>query len=220
MTRASILAAEDRLDEVVLRAPFDGVVAARMIEPAQRVQPGMPAFEIEDAGGGFQIEVNVPETMIDQIEAGSQHRAFILDGRETAATVRVHEIGTRANSVTGFPVTLDVLSSSRPIRAGMTAEVHLRLPLSTDDEDLVGLPAVPYTAVLPIAGEGYVAFVYDGESGSLRRREISIAGREGLTALVARGLEPGEIVAVRGLPFLRNDQRVALRGVGIARYDD
>lgn len=220
MTLAAIRSVEDRLDDAVLRAPFDGVIAARLIEPAQAVQPGIPAFEIQNDRTGFQIELIVPETLIGQIEPGVEHHAIMLDGADSTIMARVHEIGSRANATTGFPVTLDIVAQTAPVRAGMTVEVHLSLPILSDREAGIGLAAIPYTAISPADGEAHVAFVYDRETGSLERREITVAGREGTTSLVSQGLEPGEIVATRGLPFLQDGQPVTLRGVGIARYDD
>lgn len=220
MTLAGIRSAEDRLADTLLYAPFDGIVADRMIEPAQSIQAGVPAFEIQDVNAGYQIEIVVPETLIGRIEAGAEHRAILLDGNDSPVIARVHEIGSRANATTGFPVTLDVLAATDPVRAGMTVEVQLSLPFSDLGEQRIGLAAVPYTAILPGDGERHVSFVYDPETGTLERRDITVAGREGTTTLISEGLVPGEIVATRGLPFLLDGQAVALRGVGIARYDD
>lgn len=217
---AGIRQAEDDLADVVLRAPFDGIVDKRLIEPAQTVPAGAPAFEIQDPNGGYQIEMVVPETLIRQIQAGSEHRAILFDGNDSPVVATVHEIGSRANATTGFPVTLDIVGQSGPIHAGMTAEVFLSLTRKPGADGQVGLAAVPYTAVLPAADETYVSFVYDEVRGVLEQREIAVAGREGTTALVSDGLRPGEIVAVRGLPFLIDGQPVTLRGVGIARYDN
>lgn len=217
---ASIRSAEDRLQDTVLRAPFDGVVAARMIEPAQSVQPGMAVLEIQNDTSGFQIDIVVPETLIGQIEAGSEHRAIILNGTDRPVVARVLEVGSRANATTGFPVTLDIVAQSASVRSGMTVEVHLLLPMATGREADIGLAAIPYTAILPADGNTHVAFVHDAETGTLQRREITVAGREGETTLISSGLEPGEIVATRGVPFLQDGLPVALRGVGIARYDN
>ncbi|MCE8006974.1 efflux RND transporter periplasmic adaptor subunit [Aestuariivita sp.] len=220
MTLAAIRSAEDRLNDAVLRAPFDGVVAARLIEPAQAVQPGVPVFEIQNEAAGFQIELVVPETLIGEIEADTEHRAIMLDGADSPVIARVHEIGSRANATTGFPVTLDIVAQTKPVRAGMTVEVHLSLPMQPNREADIGLAAIPYTSISPADGDGHVAFVFDEATGTLERREIMVVGREGTVSLVSDGLERGEIVATRGLPFLRDGMPVALRGVGIARYDD
>ena len=220
MALTGIRQAEDQLADVMLRAPFDGIVDERLIEPAQTIRAGQPVFEIQDAHAGYQIEMIVPETLIRRIEAGAEYRAVVFDGNDSPIIARVHEIGSRANATTGFPVTLDIVAQSAPIRAGMTVEVHLSLPLSDDAEARIGLAAIPYTALLPGDGAEHVSYVYDERSGTLQRRAITVAAREGATALVSDGLVPGEIVATRGLPFLKDGQPVALRGVGIARYDN
>ncbi|ABD54233.1 efflux RND transporter periplasmic adaptor subunit [Jannaschia sp. CCS1] len=220
MARAGVRQAEDRLADAVLLAPYDGIIAARLIEPAQSVQAGAPAFEIQSADAGFQIEISMPDTLITQIEQGSEHHALILDGSDTEVSVRVHEIGSRANAATGFPVMLDILEPDALIRAGMTAEISLNLRLDAHDLRDRPLLAIPYTAILPAEDEGHVAFVFDYTSNTLERRAILVAAREGSTVLVSHGMEDGDVVATRGLAFLEDGQRVTLRGVGIARYDN
>ncbi len=220
MVQAAIRQAEDRLSDVVLRAPFDGIVDERLIEPAQTIQAGQRAFEIQNAHSGFQIEIVVPETLIEKIEAGVEHEAALLNGSDHLIRARVHEIGSRANATNGFPVTLDIIGDHAFVRAGMTVEVHFTLPQPGGNEQHIGLATVPYTAILPGDHDTHVSFVFNLQSGRLERREITVVAREGDTALISAGLEPGDIVATRGLPFLNDGEAVSLRGVGIARYDN
>lgn len=217
VARTSIQQAEDSLADAVLRAPFDGSVAARFIEPAQTIQSGGPAFEVQGADGGFQIDVTVPEALVSQLSIGSEHRARLLDGTSAPLLLSIADIGARANAGTGFPVTLSVAASQGFIRSGMSAEVILML-ISSDWAEIDAV-AVPIGAILPGDSDNHFAFVYDEVSGLLARREVVLAGYEHDLALISKGLDEGDIVATRGLPFLRDGMAVALRGVGIARYD-
>ena len=213
--RAAVASAEDRLDEAELVAPYDGRVAARLMEPAQLVRAGEPAFEIQSFAGGFEIDVTVPETLIAALERGSEHEALLLDGRGTAVDATLTEIGSRAERATGFPVTLAIDDTPDAVRAGMTAEIRLRVGAGHHD----GALAIPLTALAPGDGTARRVFVHDPATGTVAPHAVRLAGVEGETAVISDGLAPGDVVATAGLPFLRDGMPVALLGTGVARYD-
>lgn len=217
VARARVADAHERLEDTRLVAPYDGQIAARMIEPAQLYRPGQPAFEIQSSASGFEIDVTVPETVIGRVNVGSEHLALLLDGSGSKFAVRLTEIGSRAERASGFPVTFAVVGPGAPLRAGMAAEVAMRLdPLRANSDMPV---AVPLSAIHVGEAEARVAFVYDPEAGTVIRRDVALAGTEDGDALISSGLAPGEIVATAGLPFLKDGMTVSLVGRGIARYD-
>ena len=240
VARAAIRAAEDRLEDATLRAPYDGTVAARLAEPAQLLAAGEPAFEVQSEGGGFEIDATVPETLVGRLELGSRHRARVLDGSRggegSLVTAELREVGSRAAAATGFPATLAVVdeevvlaaaggtgpepATGPHLRAGTSVELHLMLDGSIPGggSEPSGAVAVPIEALTAVE-DGHAVLVFDPEESVLRRRAVSLAGTEGRRALIVEGLAPGEVVATRGLPFLSDGQPVALQGVGIARYD-
>jgi len=215
VARAAIDRARDRLENATLRAPYDGTIAARRIEPAQVVRAAEPAFEIQGNGGGFEIDATVPDTLVADLKVGSTHAVRVLDGSDARMTAVLREIGTRATSTAGFPVTLRTDGAGTRLRAGMNVEVLFRLDGRTDR----GLVSIPLAAVLAGEGQSREVFVFDGDTGTLQRRAVQLARTEGRRALVADGLAPGEIVATRGVPFLRDGMAVTLKDVGVVRYD-
>ncbi|WP_235191462.1 efflux RND transporter periplasmic adaptor subunit [Palleronia rufa] len=76
VAKSGIEQARDRLKDATLLAPYGGRVAARLIEPSQLVRAGEPAFEIQGDGGGYEIEVTIPETLISKVEIGSRRPSF------------------------------------------------------------------------------------------------------------------------------------------------
>ena len=217
VSQTRVADAQERLGDAELIAPYDGQIAARMIEPAQLYRPGEAAFEVQSSASGFEIEVTVPETVIARIALETDHDAALLDGSGTLLKTELHEIGSRANQRSGFPVVFAVHDAPETLRAGMAAEVAVRLDPAGDTD---GNPiTVPLSAISVGDGDARAVFVYDSASATVLRRAVTLAGVEGDMALIADGLTPGDIVATAGLPFLRDGMDVALRGVGIARYD-
>lgn len=214
--RARLGLAEDALDDTVLRSPYAGVVAARLVEPAQQVAPGRTVLRIQGSEAGFEVEVAVPETLIGAVETGAAHDVALPARPERTFRGRVTEIGPETGAARAYPVTLALLEPGPGVRAGMTAEV--RIPLA--EEALDGAVTIPASAFLPLGEDRRVAFVFDPGTETVARREIEVVDLFGSRALVASGLAPGEIVADRGLPFLEDGQRVTRLGVGPARYRD
>ncbi|QPH54240.1 efflux RND transporter periplasmic adaptor subunit [Pontivivens ytuae] len=209
--------AEDRLEDATLRAPYDGSVATRLIEPAQTISAGAPALEIQSNGGGFEITATIPDTLVSQLQVGTSHEVTLLDGSDITFSAELRDIGSRATSTSGFPVTLRIPSPNDALRAGMSVEIAFRL---SSNETGASFLAVPVNAIWSNDDGGFSVFRIDPETSTLVGNEITLAGTEAGLALVADGLSEGDIVATRGIPFLDDGMAVHLRGTGVARYDD
>ncbi len=90
---------------------------------------------------------------------------------------------------------------------GMTAEASL--VLGGDDDTTSYL--VPFSAIAAgdEPGHGYV-FVYESSTSTVRRTPVVGKGVRDNRVMVIDGLEAGEIIAVAGVSFLRDGQKVRL----------
>lgn len=227
--RARLEIAEEHLADTVLLAPYAGMVARRHAEPAQQVTAGETVLEIQGNGGGFEIAVAVPETLVDGLRPGDIHAVTFPARPGATAQARVTEVSTEAGRGGTFPVTLRLATPHPELRAGMTAEVTVTLAVAgapTADGTPAAAPSVsvPVTAFLAGAGAETVAFVFKptdeaGLTGVLERRTITLGAVDSERAMVTAGLTPGEVIATRGLPFLRAGQVVSRLGVGPQRYE-
>ena len=218
MQRARVALAEEDLADTVIRAPYAGRVARRPAEPSQRVAAGETVLEIQGENG-LEIVADVPETLVDRLEIGTIHRVSFPVRPDLDVRGTLSEIGTEATSRNAFPVTLVLDAPAGSVRPGTTAEIRFELPVGSAVAASSDLVAIPVTAFLAGEGDTTVAFVYDTATGTVARHEIVIADVTGDRAVVADGLVPGDIVAARGLAFLRDGQAVLRLGVGVARYD-
>lgn len=224
--RARLALAEKALDDAVLRAPYAGIVAARAVEPAQQVTAGQTVFDIQGRGGPLEVAVPVPETLVAHLTEG-QRLAVTLPALATAAlSAVVVEIGTDAGRDGTFPLTLRLDDPPGALRTGMTAAVTVPVPGAPTSEPGASALTIPVTAFLPGEDGTAVAFVFKpadssaDANGVLERRTITLGPVTATQAVVRAGLSPGEIVAARGLAFLRAGQPVTRLGVGAARYDN
>lgn len=216
-TRAAI-AAED-LEDTVLTAPYAGSVAERLAEPSQQVSPGETVFEIQGDSSGLEVVVTAPETMIDQLAPGSRHTVFLPAHRGMMLSATITEVATNASVRNAFPVTLRLDDAPETLRSGVTAEVMLSFNTDGSQTPTDRLVSIPVTGFLAASGQTSVAFVYDKVEGTVSRRDITVADISGDRALISQGLSVGEIIAMKGLPFLQDGQKVARLDTGIARYN-
>ncbi|MEM9315574.1 MAG: efflux RND transporter periplasmic adaptor subunit [Pseudomonadota bacterium] len=206
------------LGDTTLRAPYDGRIVSRLIEPSQAVRAGQTVLQIEGYRG-LELSVLVPETMIGKLEQGQRYRAHSPVAPGLTVMAEISEIGSRAANANAFPVTLRLLEPHEPLRAGMTAEVDFRFQdRSPAGEE--GTPIrIPLTAVLPGADQKSYAFVYLAPSGVVRKREVHVANVVGNELVITKGLAPGEVIATVGVEYLHDGQAVRLMGVGVEQFN-
>ena len=77
-TNPEVVAAKARLDQAkvdlertVLRAPLDGVVAKRMVQLGQRVQPGMPLMAVVPVNNIY-VDANFKEVQLTKVRVGQK----------------------------------------------------------------------------------------------------------------------------------------------------
>jgi RND family efflux transporter MFP subunit len=70
MTQAMVNEAEVMLGYTSVLAPFDGVVARKMVNAGDLAAPGMPLLEVEGLSS-FQIEANVPDSIASKLAGGA-----------------------------------------------------------------------------------------------------------------------------------------------------
>ncbi len=214
-TAASRVAiAEDQVSDTALTAPYAGTVAVRLAEPSQQVAPGQTVMEIQGNGGGMEVAAAVPETLVDRLTVGTRHRVTLPSRAGQTIDAILTEIGSEATAANAFPVMLTLLDAPADLRAGLTAEVTFAL-----GDRQVASALIPVTAFLPGPDGRQLAYVFDPDSGTVRQRAITVVDIVGDRALVGEGLDPGAVVASRGVAFLSDGQPVTLLGDGAVRFN-
>jgi RND family efflux transporter MFP subunit len=194
------------LEKTMLRAPFDGVIAAREAEPFQEVARGEKVFDIY-VEGAMQVRVSVPETAIQSIHLGLPSVVTFPNDRIPPQDGRVVEVGTVATEANAFTVKVALTEPPEPLRPGMTAEAAMLLGSETDEHGFL----LPLSAIAPgeEPGHGYV-FVFEPATSTVKRTAVRGGGVRDDLVMISEGVEGGDIVAVAGVSFLRDGQQVRL----------
>lgn len=200
--------AQIQLDDSTLRAPFDGVIAQRMVEENQNVSPQQPIARLQNSDE-MDIAVDVPESIMANITAD---RIVKILAEFTAVPgvrypVSIKEIAQVADPVTQ---TFRIRGSMKAppdnaVLPGMTATVTLtyRQGAETDDRLLV-----PISAVCKEASTGEQVVWVIGEDQIVSRHQVRLGQATDGQVEVLEGLQPGDRIAVAGVNFLREGMEV------------
>jgi len=180
-------------DEAVVRAPFGGEIADRLVSLGEFVSPQIPLVRLVRVHP-LRIELSVPQQHLQDVQPG-QRVVLVVDAiadRKFDATVRYVSAAIERNT-RSLTVEAVVPNEDGLLRPGLFATARLQTGTT---ETVSELPAV---AVQTAAG---VSRVFVIEGGTVRERVVSISDRTADTVIIAEGLSAGDQVAVDGFDRL------------------
>jgi HlyD family secretion protein len=193
--RAQITAASVEIDKMVMRAPFDGVIAEVAVEVGEWITPSPPlitAPSVIDVIDSSSAYISAPMDEVDSavIRAGQRVKVTV-DSRPGEAfpgsVVRVapYVIDIEAqNRTVEVEVELDDAEFARTLLPGTSADVEVVLQLA---EHALRIP----TEAL-LAGDRVLV----AEDGRLEERKVEVGLKNWDYAEIIRGLEEGQRVVV------------------------
>lgn len=190
--------AELLLSRSVIRAPFDGQIAARLANTGEYASPGREMVRLV-ATRAIEIAVRVPIGQAATVGTGTE---VSLDSGEFSQTGRVR-------AVIGAG---DALSRSIEIRISTDAlfpvgsAVEVGLPVGAERN----VVAVPRDALILRPGQTFL-WVVDDE-GVTRRVDIATGAADGALIEVTGAVAAGDRVVIRGGERLRPGQKVTVIG--------
>ncbi|MCP9926509.1 efflux RND transporter periplasmic adaptor subunit [Cyanobium sp. CH-040] len=210
---AAVQAARQRLEarrveqqELIVRAPFDGVISQRFADPGSFVTPtttasataGATSSSIVELSQGLEVVAKVPESDIGRISVGQPAQVRVDAFPERSFAARVRRITPRAvklNNVTSFDVFLEFPEPQPDLRIGMTADVGFQTGA------VQARTLVPTVAIVTEEGRPGVLLVDKDRQPRFQPVELGISG--GRDTQILSGLEPGTRVFIDLPPWSR-----------------
>ena len=194
------------LDRTVLRAPFIGAIANRYIDPFNEVARGQKCFDIFEFTG-MEVAISIPEDAIDEIHMDQKGEIRFPVFADRTYHGRVTEISKVAGTANAFPIKLTMEDPDQRIRPGMTARVTLLL--TGDDEKAAYLVPVSALTQSGDTTKGFV-YIYDSQTSTVKKTLIESGSVRGDNIVITGGVKEGDIIAVAGVSFLEDGQKVKL----------
>lgn len=186
---AQLRLARVNLDEAFVKAPMDGVVLERYVDPGAMVNSGTPILRLAQMSP-LRLMVSVPARLLPAIHPGSTRVNVRVDGaggRDFECTVaRVFPAVDASTRTARVEILLDNekdVSGTWLLRPGMYATATLR---TAARDGIVLIPAASVIRVL----DRHVVFVADGDHA--RAADVTLGVRSGDSVEIVSGLSAGD----------------------------
>jgi len=198
---AGLALAQTNLDHGEIRAPIDGVVVTRAVDPGQAVAAALQSpelFVIAEDLGKMRVVADIDEADVGQVAVGQSAR-FTVDafaGETFAASVtELHTAPRITQDVVTYEAILSVDNPGHRLLPGMTASVKITT------SEVHGALVVPNAALRwnppgpPPAHRG--VWIVD-DAGQPRPVEVEVDVTDGSVSAVRGALQAGDQVIVGG----------------------
>jgi membrane fusion protein (multidrug efflux system) len=196
--RATLL---EQINKTTIKAPFNGVVTAKLTEEGAFAAPGVPLLQITDISV-LKFSVNVSENDLSSFQLNQTfsinadaYSDVLLSGKATM-------IGSKANIGSSFPVQFIVSNTSDlKIKSGMFGKVNLKSEIKKLEF------IIPASAIV---GSSSQPQVYKVKNGKAVLHNITIAQKIKNKTVVSKGLEEGDVIVTNGFINLFDDANVTI----------
>lgn len=209
---AAVANAQNQLDYAVLKAPFEGKVAARYVDNFQTVQAKQPIVRLLDISK-IEVTIQMPESLIALVPRVKKTRCLFdaFPGKEFVG--QITKIGSEASQTTRtYPVTIAVdQPKDAQILPGMAATVS-RHPEDAGEGDAkdAGLVVPPSAVFTKESGQQAYVWLVDEGSKKVKEQAVKTGPLTPVGIAVTAGLTPGQWVVTTGVHSLREGQEVKL----------
>lgn len=204
MERVTVLVdiAKAQLVKTRIRSPFDGHIAARMIETGQLIGAGQPLMKIIESDP-IRIKIWLPEKEYVRLDRNDPVSIVIEAFPENIITGTIDRIDITADERTNtFGVEILVDNSTLALKAGMTARV--RITTSTIPDAIL----IPQSTVLYRSDRNEVFVAGPDNRAILRQIVLGLSSGEKIE--ITEGLSAGDQLIVTGGQFLKPGDNIMI----------
>ena len=198
--------ARQNLAYTEITAPFDALVARRLVDTHTNIATGTAVLRVHDIGE-LRVGVNIPErlmTMIGNLDAFNAQIVFpSMDNARFDLDYREH--ATEPDSVSQtYRVTFALPDDSDPsLLPGMVGRVEIAPRQSLE----AGISA-PSSAIVADDTGGFFVWVVSGADGAVRRQDVSVGPMIDDRVAITDGLTADDRIVTAGVHHLREGMKV------------
>jgi HlyD family secretion protein len=211
--------AQDKVNELKVTAPFDGVFSTDFANKRTNVLNSYPVGAKITAGtqlgavaslDSMQLPVQVDELDLPSIKLGQKANVTVdaLPGKVFEGEVsQVSSVGTTTNGVTSYDVVVTVKNTDQSIKNGMTATAEILV------QDKKNILVLPVEALQQQRGQRFVS-LQKADGTVEKQHPVKIGLRSQTQVEITDGLQEGDQVLVPVAPqrgSLTQDQQNQLR---------
>jgi HlyD family secretion protein len=205
--QASLAMAQARLDQTIIRAPADGTLIGRSVEPGTVAQPGKELMALAPAGE-TQVIADIDEKNLAQLRLGQKALGSADAYPKQRFTAELSYINPGIDPQRGsVEIKLRVDNPPDYLRQDMTVSIDIEVARRA------ATVVIPSAAVSEAATDRPWVMAVEGRR--LARRSVKLGLRGDGHIEILEGLAPGELVVATAGTALRSGDRV--RAVPVPR---
>lgn len=172
--------------DAILRAPFDGVVTRRLVDPGAMATPGAPLLQLQSVGDN-EVAFSAPAASLHDLHPGGMLPVSVDGGQ--SVRVQIREIAPDS----------DAGSHSFAVKATLPKGVSW--PVGTIVQILLpsaqrALPTLPTNAIVQQGGLDAVVLI--DADGRAAVHYVTVGSTTGDTAQILSGVKPGDRILAHG----------------------
>ncbi|WP_027672443.1 efflux RND transporter periplasmic adaptor subunit [Rheinheimera baltica] len=194
--------AERDLAQAVIKAPYDGVVSSRQVEPFEEVEQNQVIFSF-DSSAKLIVESSIPVYLAATLRS-TKEPSITITHQGQSFNASVAHISARATNGVSLPIKLHLhLPDNQFLPPGVVVSVNYRLQ---NRENLI---LVPHGSVSGEAtNESTFVYSYDSEAQIVSRRPVQIVDIQPSGYWISSDLRLGERYVAAGAAFISDGQHV------------
>ena len=192
----------EQINKTTIKAPFQGVITAKLSEEGAFAAPGVPLLQITDITN-LKFTVNVPENDLRQFKLNHSYTITADAYPDISFTGKVTMIGSKANMGSSFPIQFTLNNTSDlKIKSGMFGKVNLE-----NASQEMGI-IIPASAMVGTAIQPQVYLIKNGKSVM---QNITISKNIQNKVVISSGLKEGDVIVTNGFINLYDGANIIVK---------
>lgn len=197
--RATLL---EQINKTTIKAPFNGIVTAKLNEEGGFAAPGIPLLQITDITN-LKFTINVPEHTLNTFQLNQHYSISAEAYPNLILSGKVIMIGSKADMGNSFPIHFQVANTNNlDIKSGMFGKISSK---RMETEKGIVIPSAS------IIEENGSKKVYLAKNGKAIFQNITVEKIMGNHALISHGLEEGDLVITSGFINLSENKNIFIK---------
>ncbi len=200
--RAMVEKTQAMIDFATLRAPFDGVITERWVDPGDLIQPGTTKLLHFMQVDPVRVRIHIPESDVPSVRPESRARITFdeLSGKTFEAQVSRIFWALNRNTKT-MAVEIDLKNPDKVLRPGMFARVEVGL------DERSGALVLPASALIT---EKKKSFVFVVRNDVVKKVAIRVGFDDGIEFQVGEGISEQDEIVVTGKNLVADGEKVRI----------
>jgi RND family efflux transporter MFP subunit len=191
----------EQIQKTNIKAPFSGVVTAKLTEQGAFAAPGLPLLQITDIAV-LKFTINIPEIDLALFQIGKSYTITPDVMQNELINGKMYMVGSKANAGNSYAIQFKINNTDLSLKAGMFGKAIVK-----NNRSAKGI-FIPSSAII---GSATNPQVYVVKNGKAIKQDVLIQSTLQNQVLLASGIVAGDVIVVNGFINLYDGANVTIK---------